>query len=201
MDIGNERSLYIATSLSNAESHRKLAAALAPLGFVLTYDWTTHGSVMGKPRSVFRETAENEVDGVIDADLTIVLLPGGRGTHVELGVALAQGRRVIVHAANEEDLSAGGYECVFYSHPLVTIYLGTIDDLVAAITAEITGPDPRFYPYPGGKVRHGDIVYEIVAVTRSGVTARGIGQSGMGRVLGLGHRTWLARAGESEVVR
>lgn len=31
----------------------------------------------------------------------VILLPGGKGTHVEFGIAIAQGRRTILHSPDE----------------------------------------------------------------------------------------------------
>ena len=49
-----------------------------------TYDWTT-GTFQDDPL----EVAEGEFDGVVAADAFVALLPGGLGTHSELGMALA----------------------------------------------------------------------------------------------------------------
>ncbi len=51
----------------------------------------------------------------------IVLLPGGRGTHTELGIALGSGKRVILVAYFGEDLDEKGRTCAFYLHSHVTI--------------------------------------------------------------------------------
>lgn len=84
------------------------------------------------------EVAQNEAAGVQEAELFIALLPGGRGTHTELGMA-------IVHAQYEFDedyrkarrriivvgdlIDTNGCECSFYRHPRVTHRFGTVDVL------------------------------------------------------------------------
>lgn len=89
--------IYIATRLDQAESHhRPLADALRALGHTITYDWTTHGSVQGEEVSRIIEVARAEMEGITSADLCVVLLPGGRGTHVEIGIALAAGVPVLL---------------------------------------------------------------------------------------------------------
>jgi nucleoside 2-deoxyribosyltransferase len=79
---------YIASGLDNFGLVRQVAETLKAAGWTHTYDWTKHGSVAGLGEQAFVDCAKNEVEGVIAADVVIALLPGGRGTHVELGIAL-----------------------------------------------------------------------------------------------------------------
>ena len=73
-------------------------------GYVNTYDWT-HERVGGDAGKVtlgdLRFIGQRERDAVIAADVVVILLPGGKGTHVELGIAIAQGRRTILHSPDE----------------------------------------------------------------------------------------------------
>lgn len=112
--------VYIATRLERANDHRMLAHALRAGGAVITYDWTLHGSVQEEGAARITQVAVAEADGVADADAVVVLLPGGRGTHAELGMAVALGKPVIVHAENETELlDACAKTCAFYHHPNV----------------------------------------------------------------------------------
>jgi hypothetical protein len=106
---------YVATSLSNAAAQRAIATRLEEHGHTLTYDWTAHGSVQNEPMSTKRLIAISEIDGVLSADVVVVLLPGGNGTHVELGMAIAAKKMVIVVGKQKRD----GYECIFYHSPQV----------------------------------------------------------------------------------
>jgi Nucleoside 2-deoxyribosyltransferase len=63
-----------------------------------------------------------ELKGVRDADVLVVMLPGGFGTHVEIGAALALGKPVIVHAPDRKTL-ATPYPCVFHYHPRVKLFV------------------------------------------------------------------------------
>lgn len=81
--------IYVASGLENRERASKLISALRMSGHEITYDWTSHGDVRDRGEAVMRETSQNEMQGVIDSDLFIALLPGGKGTHTELGAALA----------------------------------------------------------------------------------------------------------------
>lgn len=141
--------VYIATSLERVQEQRALAARLRRLGHEITYDWSVHGSVQHLGPDRIREVAAAEVAGVVAADVVIVLLPGGRGTHVELGIALglrAHGNRprILVvgdqHDSEEARMLVAGRECVFYSHPWVT-RVATIEEAL-----ESGGPDMASNP-------------------------------------------------------
>lgn len=112
---------YIATRLENHERHNAVRDALASVGIELTYDWSTHGPVWQAGAERIREVACNELNGVIEADFVVVILPGGRGTHAELGMALALGKMVYLLCETEETnqmLRAVPETCAFYHHPL-----------------------------------------------------------------------------------
>jgi len=71
---------YIASSLKNIENVRQVAESFKARGFQHTYDWTTHW-----PR---------KISGVLAADVVIVMIPAGKGSHVELGIALGAGKKI-----------------------------------------------------------------------------------------------------------
>lgn len=124
---------YIATSLARVADQQDLAFRLrVEFDIDLTFDWTREGTLAGNPHP---EVAQKELQGVKDADFVCCLLPAKFGTHVELGIALAMGKRVFLFAANEAALYCGNdYKCVFYEHPLVTTVLSTdMTDLIKEI--------------------------------------------------------------------
>jgi nucleoside 2-deoxyribosyltransferase len=131
--------LYLASALSNQVLVSDVVEWLRAGGHEVTYDWTTHGSLQAK-HAFGREwhaTATAELQGVRDADAVVGILRGGRGTHVELGAALALGRPVLLlHPAERRERTTlddgrgsddtdyrttggidAGYEhgCVFYA--------------------------------------------------------------------------------------
>lgn len=120
---------YIATSISRANEHNIVRDYLLDRGFQLTYDWTTHGSVKCTTRENLRTVAENEFNGVKEADFLIVLLPGGHGTHVELGAALAYNKRVILHSMEEKYFMPCPDTCAFYHHPNCRHVVSSLNDL------------------------------------------------------------------------
>ncbi len=112
--------VYIASGLDNAMAVELLRDEFLQQGWEITHDWTTHGSVQAEGDERIREVALLEIQGVVSADVVVVLLPGGRGTHVELGIAIHSRRRVLVVG----DTFLDGRQCAFYLAPDVW----TLDD-------------------------------------------------------------------------
>lgn len=110
--------IYVASSLDDIDRARTLADALVGRGFELTYRWMDHGPVAKDGPARMAEVAANELLGVAAADAVIVLLPGGRGTHVELGAALALDKTIFLCAHENRE---PGSPCAFYFHPAVTV--------------------------------------------------------------------------------
>lgn len=94
--------VYVASRLENIENVARLCAALELEGHTITYKWCTHGRVWSpertpaENRSRMSKVATAEGHGVTSADMVVVLLPGGRGTHVELGMALAARKPILL---------------------------------------------------------------------------------------------------------
>lgn len=108
---------YIATSLSRATDHNLVRDALRGCGHAISYDWTSHGSVKSVSLERLREVAVFELNGILEADFVIVLLPGGSGTHLELGFALGNNKRVFLHSEDPSLFDLGPQTNAFYHHP------------------------------------------------------------------------------------
>ncbi|WP_100373600.1 group-specific protein [Bacillus sp. FJAT-45037] len=121
---------YVASSFSNHQSVRYVSRQLKCLGYTHTYDWTLNG----RARSLeeLRTVGMNEKQGVEDAQFVIVLLPGGNGTHTELGIAISLRKQIYLHTT-EEALNDLETTCTFYHLPEVTHCTGSLDDLVSLI--------------------------------------------------------------------
>jgi nucleoside 2-deoxyribosyltransferase len=126
---------YVASSFRNIVNVLYVARTLESRGYVNTYDWTQNapaheaGTVtLGDLRCI----GQQEREAVMGADVVVVLLPGGKSTHVELGIAIAQNKRTILHSSDDvinnlETTSS------FYHLPELEKCHGTLDDLVAMI--------------------------------------------------------------------
>ena len=111
---------YVASGLENVVVVRQVQADLTALGHECTYDWTEHGAVWAGGLMRLREVALAELAGVREAAYVVVLLPGGQGTHVELGAALAYKKRIYVCSSTPEaDFGAVAGTCAFYHCPQV----------------------------------------------------------------------------------
>ncbi|MHA6251690.1 hypothetical protein [Oceanobacillus sp. CAU 1775] len=69
----------------------------------------------------------------MEADFIIVLLPAGKGSHIEFGIALAQEKRIYLYSQNDE-LNNFETTSTFYHLPQVEKCIGTIDELILAVT-------------------------------------------------------------------
>lgn len=127
---------YIATRLERHAEHNKLRNRMFEAAHELTYDWTHHGPVFRDGLARIREVAELELKGVKEAHLVIVLLPGGRGTHAELGMALSAGIPVLLHSEDAAFFRASPETCAFYHHPLCHGLHSAFDPHLIATTAE-----------------------------------------------------------------
>jgi len=118
---------YIASKLENAEIVKRVAEVLKSAGHVHTYDWTEHGSVENEGPARIAEVAEKERSGVTAADMVIVILPGGRGTHTELGIALGREKPIIICAETDDAFQQDERTCAFYWNAEVSRVVGAID--------------------------------------------------------------------------
>lgn len=144
MNESKKVSFYIASGLENAKQVSGLAHMLKLSDYRHTYDWTQHGSVQDCGSEEIAIVSELEYNGVKDADAVIVILPGGRGTHTELGIALADtNKKVILCAENEYQLFENERTCSFYYNSNVTRVIGRPDEWLYKIIEIMTGLEDR----------------------------------------------------------
>ena len=84
------------------------------MGWQLTYDWTLNERA---------DTAEElqrigllEKVAIEDSKLVLIVLPGGKGTHVELGLAIAGKKKIILYAPDHKIMDAE-FSTTFYHLP------------------------------------------------------------------------------------
>lgn len=108
---------YVGAKLDDAHKAVAIRDILKTHGWHQTYDWTDY---MEREKDASATTyalaASAEIDGVREAQVSIFILPGGRGCWAEIGAALA-GRGQVYIVGDPYD---GGKEPpVFYFHPAV----------------------------------------------------------------------------------
>lgn len=131
---------YIATSLARMTSHHIVRDALKLLGHDLSYDWTLHGSVQSVSKERLREVALLELSSITAADVVIVLLPGGYGTHIELGFSIAKGKKIFIHSEDALVFELGPQTNAFYHHPDVTRLVCPLADVGAKVHTLLSQP-------------------------------------------------------------
>ncbi|WP_246569596.1 group-specific protein [Lentibacillus saliphilus] len=100
-------------------------------GYIHTYDWTKneHAATIED----LREIGLHEKKAVLDADFIIVLLRAGKGSHIEFGIALGQGKNIYLYSPND-DINKFETTSTFYHLPNVKKCIGTIEALIDEVT-------------------------------------------------------------------
>ncbi|GAM13036.1 hypothetical protein SAMD00020551_1172 [Mesobacillus selenatarsenatis SF-1] len=79
-----------------------------------------------------KEISRKEKDAVLEADFVVILLPAGKESHIEFGIALGQGKRIYLHSPDDE-VNNFATTSTFYHLPEVQICIGTIDELMETV--------------------------------------------------------------------
>ncbi|MEM9760033.1 MAG: nucleoside 2-deoxyribosyltransferase [Pseudomonadota bacterium] len=132
--------IYLAARFSRRHEAHALGARLQALGHTITSRWSLPDSDHVKPAGMSEQAADKErerfaledVEDVRAADCCISLMEPPRGNgrggrHVEFGIALALGHRMII---------IGPRETVFHHLPEVE-HFGTPDQLVDFLSSEL----------------------------------------------------------------
>ncbi|KGA95860.1 hypothetical protein AJ85_17175 [Alkalihalobacillus alcalophilus ATCC 27647 = CGMCC 1.3604] len=121
---------YIASSFANKGIVQKISRQLKQLGFIHTYDWTQNERVASYEQ--LRKIGEEEMKAVKRADFLVVLLPGGKGSHIELGIALGAEVPVYLYASDDRH-NDFDKTSTFYHLKEVKQVIGTEADLINTI--------------------------------------------------------------------
>lgn len=101
--------VYIAAALANAANVEELQNQLEDVGIFLTYNWAS------RHREKLDVDSQAMLEAVISADLFVLYGTGGRGAHVELGVAIASRKPILICVAKMQD------PIVFYNLPEIKV--------------------------------------------------------------------------------
>lgn len=116
---------YIASSFANLEKVREAAGLLKEQGFEQTYDWTQNSRASSIED--LKRIGQLEREAVLKADFLVVLLPAGKGSHIELGIAAGQGKPVYLLSESEAYFEFD-VTSTFYYLPEVKILIGSAMD-------------------------------------------------------------------------
>lgn len=125
------KKFYVASSFQNVEVVRFVSEQLKTKGYVQTYDWTKNNRA--STIEDLNEIGQEEKKAVMEADFLMVLLPAGKGSHIEFGIALGQGKKIYLYSQNNE-VSNFETTSTFYHLSEVEIVIGTIDELLTKVT-------------------------------------------------------------------
>lgn len=129
------KKFYVASSLKKFEAVQYVASHLKNHGYIHTYDWTINaGEKEAQPFTLdeLKEIGRKEKNGIVEADFIVVLLPGGKGTHIELGIALGMGKKIFLYSPNDEVTNLETTS-TFYHLEEVEKCFGTLDELLGEI--------------------------------------------------------------------
>lgn len=76
--------------------------------------------------------ASLEKQGIFDSDVVIIVLPAGRGAHIELGMAMALNKKIYLCSNTKEEFSIEN-TVAFYELPKIIKLVGTTDENITKI--------------------------------------------------------------------
>ncbi|CAN7403880.1 nucleoside 2-deoxyribosyltransferase [Rossellomorea sp. LjRoot5] len=118
---------YIGSSFANKDHVRYVSDRLEQKGFIQAYDWTRNERA--STVKDLQHIGQNEKDAIIDSNVVIIMLPGGKGSHVELGIALGLEKRIILYSPNDE-VHDFANTTTFYHLPEVEKCSGSKEELL-----------------------------------------------------------------------
>ena len=122
---------YIGSGFKNFELVNIISEKLINLGHIHTHNLAKNIIENETIEDMIR-ASELEKQAIIDSDVVIIILPAGRGTHIELGMALALNKKVYLYSKDGKDFELEN-TVNFYEIPEITKVIGSINDLVEKI--------------------------------------------------------------------
>lgn len=122
---------YVGSGMKNCELVDYYAKLLKENGWEQTYDWVKNVND-DISRDDMIKYASLESQGIVDSDVVIILLPAGRGAHIELGMAMALNKEIFLCSVTNEEFNIEN-TVAFYELSKVTQLVGNADDNVEKI--------------------------------------------------------------------
>ncbi|MBY6035868.1 group-specific protein [Fictibacillus nanhaiensis] len=118
---------YMASGFQNKELVKEMSLRIEEtLGWKLTYDWTQNSRA--QTVEDLADIGAKEFKAVMESNVVIVILPGGKGCHTELGIALGNQKHVFLYDPNRI-LNQLSEATTFYFLPEVKHWNGKLDEL------------------------------------------------------------------------
>ena len=122
---------YIGTVFKNKDLVNNVSKKLISKGLHHTYNWASNISTHETIDDMIK-SSELEQQAIIDSDIVIILLPAGRGTHIELGIALALNKKIYLCSLDGKDFDVEN-SVNFYQNPNIIRLVGNIDSIIEKI--------------------------------------------------------------------
>lgn len=123
---------YIGSGLKNGKIVNEFSKRLQNYGWEHTYNWAE--------KEIGNETMEDlikyatlEQKAIEESDVVIIILPAGRGTHIELGMAIALNKKIYLYSNSKEEFDQKNI-VAFYQLQSVQKIVGDIDDAINEMT-------------------------------------------------------------------
>ena len=117
---------YVGSGMKNCGLVNEYSKKLKETGCQQTYDWVKNVNDDVDINDMI-EYAKLEKQGIANADVVIILLPAGRGAHIELGMALALGKKIFLCSTTNEEFNIEN-TVAFYELPDIVKLVGTTDE-------------------------------------------------------------------------
>lgn len=117
---------YVGSGIKNIKEVNYYVKRLKEMGWEHTYDWVKNVNNDIVIEDI-KEYAKLETQGICESDVVIILLPAGRGTHIELGMALALNKKIFL-CSNTKDKFSIENTVAFYELPNIVKLVGTNDE-------------------------------------------------------------------------
>lgn len=121
---------YLASGLENRKLVQYVRDRLLQAGHHQTYDWTKNERATTE--ATLRDIGTAEWKAVMESDVVLVLLPGGKGTHTELGIALGMQKEIHLYSKEKIDPATA---TTFYYVDGIQHHNGSIDSFIDAIVS------------------------------------------------------------------
>lgn len=122
---------YVGSGMRNCKLVNHYANLLIESGWEQTHDWVKNVND-DVSKDDMMKYASLEARGIIDADVVIIILPAGRGDHIELGMAMALNKKIFLCGTTKEAFRIEN-TVAFYELPKITQLVGNADDNVKKI--------------------------------------------------------------------
>lgn len=122
---------YVGSGMKNCELVNYYAKILKENGWNQTYNWVENVNADVSIEDM-TEYAKLESKGIVDSDVVVILLPAGRGAHIELGMALALNKKIFLCSATKDEFSIEN-TVAFYGLPSIVQLVGTADENIKNI--------------------------------------------------------------------